>query len=87
MPKAAKITELAHHIESLQTVDQLKLLEKMVHHLKKTLTGQHPAKVIRNNTVDYSPVRGALKLYANPALRELETMAFSQAMQEKHALR
>lgn len=87
MPKTATITELAHHIESLQTVDQLKLLEKMVHNLKKTLSGQHSAKLLKNNTIDYSPVRGALKLYANPALRELETAAFSLAMQEKHVFR
>ena len=85
MPKAATVTELAHHIELLQTADQLKLLEKMVHHLKITLTGQHPTKVQKNNAVDYSPVRGALKQYANPALRELEAAAFSHAIQEKYA--
>jgi hypothetical protein len=64
----------------------LKLLEKMVHHLKIALTGQHPAKVLKNNTVDYSPVRGALKQYANPPLRELEKTSFLHAMQEKHAI-
>jgi len=49
MPKAATLTELEHHIESLQTSDQLKLLEKMVRHLKRTLTGQHPAKALKSN--------------------------------------
>jgi hypothetical protein len=87
MPKTASLTELEHHIESLHTSDQLKLLEKMVRHLKRTLTVQYPAKAQKNSTVDYSPVRGALKQYANPALKELETGAFSQAMQEKHGYR
>ncbi|MEI6306135.1 MAG: hypothetical protein WCP33_04880 [Deltaproteobacteria bacterium] len=85
MPKIATISELEHHIELLKPEDQLQLLEKMVHHLKRTLTGRHPAKVKKNHTVDYSPVRGALKQYANPTLRELESAAFPQAMQAKHA--
>jgi len=87
MPRAATITELEQHIESLQPSDQLQLLEKMVHHLKRTLLGEKSAPAQKHVTNDYASVRGALKQYANPSFRKLESSAYAQAMQEKHAIR
>ena len=88
MSKTAAITEIEHKIEALQPADQLKLLEKMVRHLKHALTGQPLAKR-RKTTVagDTLTLRGALKQHAAPELREQESAAFAQAMKEKHALR
>jgi hypothetical protein len=88
MSKAAAISEIEHKIEALQPADQLKLLERMVRHLKHAFTGQPQAK--RRKTADVgeaSVLRGALKQHAAPELRELESEAFAQAMKEKHALR
>ncbi len=86
MPKATLITKIEHEIEALPPTDQLKLLERMVRHLKRTLLRQQPAskEVAASPTVT---VRGALKRYANSALREREPEAFAQAMREKHAPR
>jgi len=81
MSKAAAITEIEHKIEALQTTDQLKLLERMVRHLKHTLIGRPPVKK-RETTVsrDLATLRGALKQHASPELREQESAAFAQAM-------
>ena len=87
MPRAATITELEQHIESLQPSDQLQLLEKMVHHLKRSLLGENVAHSQKQVTNDYTLVRGALKQYANPSFRKRESSAYAQAMQEKHAIR
>ncbi len=88
MSKAATIAEIEHKIEALQPTDQLKLLERMVRHLKHALTGQPSAKrcktTIAENTLT---LRGALKQHAAPELRKHESVAFTQAIKEKHALR
>ena|SRR5690349_5889430 len=42
MTKAATITEIEHKIEALPPTDQLKLLERIVRHLKHSLTAQPP---------------------------------------------
>lgn len=74
MPKTATIAEIEHRI---QPADQLKLLEKMVRHLKRSFAGQTPAQRKKMAVSrDASAVRGALKQYANPALRERESEAF-----------
>ena len=92
MSKAAAISEIEHKIEALQPVDQLKLLARMVRHLKHAFTGQPQAK--RRKTADAGDagdagdalaLRGALKQHAAPELRERESEAFAQAMKEKHA--
>jgi hypothetical protein len=88
MSKAAAISEIEHKIEALQPADQLKLLERMVRHLKLAFTGQPQAKRRKTAAVgDALALRGALKQYAAPEFRELESEAFLQAMKEKHALR
>ncbi len=88
MSKAATLTEIEHKIEALPPTDQLKLLERIVRHLKHSFTDQPTAKqhkvAIAGDTV---PLRGAFKQYAATELRERETGAFAQAMKEKHALR
>ncbi len=88
MSKAAVITEIEHKIEALPPTDQLKLLEKIVRHLKHSFTGQHPAKpgkaIVTGDTL---PLRGALKQYTATELRVRESEAFAQAMKEKHAFR
>ena len=88
MSKAAAITEIEHKIEALQPSDQLKLLERMVRHLKHAFTGQPQAKQ-RKTTVagDALALRGVLKQHADPELRDRESEAFVRAMKEKHALR
>lgn len=88
MSKAATITEIEHKIEALPPTDQLKLLERIVRHLKHSFADQPPAKQ-RNLAVagDALPLRGAFKQYAAPELRELESGAFVKAMKGKHALR
>lgn len=88
MPKAATIAEIEHRIETLPPADQLKLLERMVRHLKRSFAGQTPTT--RKGTAvseDIALVRGALKQYANPALHKCESDAFAQEMKKKHALR
>jgi len=88
MSKTAAISEIEHKIEALQPADQLKLLERIVRHLKHAFTGQPQAK--RRKTAaagDALALRGALKQHAAPELRERESEAFAQAMKEKHALR
>jgi hypothetical protein len=89
MTKAAAITEIEHKIEALPPTDQLKLLERIVRHLKHSLTVQPPPAKQRKAKVagDTLTLRGALKQYAAPELRERESEAFAQAMKEKHALR
>lgn len=88
MTKAATITEIEHKIEALPPTDQLKLLERIVRHLKHSLTDQPPAKQRKAKVAgDTLTLRGALKQYAAPALRERESEAFAQAMKEKHAFR
>ena len=87
MPKATTITRIEHEIEALPPADQLRLLERMVKHLKRSLLRQRPA-ISRESAVTPAPTaRGALKRYANPALREREPEAFARAMKEKHAPR
>ena len=44
MSKTTAISEIEHKIEALQPADQLKLLERMVRHLKHAFTGQPQAK-------------------------------------------
>jgi hypothetical protein len=88
MSKTAVISEIEHKIEALQPADQLRLLEKMVRHLKYAFTGQSQAK--QRKTVvagDALSLRGVLKQHADPELRERESEAFVQSMKEKHALR
>ena len=88
MSKAATITEIEHKIEALPPTDQLKLLERIVRHLKHSFTDRPPAKQ-RKVAVEANalPLRGAFKQYAAPELRELESGAFAKAMKNKHALR
>ena len=88
MPKSATISEIEHRIETLPPVEQLKLLEKMVRHLKKSFLRNQPdehRKVVASDGT--STVRGLLSQYANPAFREQESGAFMHAMKEKHAPR
>jgi hypothetical protein len=88
MTKAATITEIEHKIEALNPTDQLKLLERMVRHLKHAITGQPQVKRRKTVTTGVAlTLRGALKQHAAPELREREAEAFAHAMQEKHALR
>lgn len=88
MGKAAAISEIEHKIEALQPADQLKLLERMVRHLKHAFIGHPQAKRRKTaDAVDALALRGALKQYAAPELRERESEAFLRAMKEKHALR
>jgi predicted NBD/HSP70 family sugar kinase len=88
MTRAATITEIEHKIEALPPTDQLKLLERIVRHLKHSFTDQPPAKQRKVAVAgDAVPLRGAFKQYAAPELRERESGAFAQAMKEKHALR
>ena len=88
MSKTTTITEIEHRIEALQPVDQLKLLERMVQHLKRGLAGQSQTRHTKAvASGDFVTARGALKQYADPLLRKREAGAFAQAMKKKHALR
>lgn len=88
MSRTTTITEIEHRIEALQPVDQLKLLERMVRHLKRSLAGQSQTRHSKAAVSgDFVTARGALKQYADPVLREHEAGAFAQAMKKKHALR
>lgn len=88
MSKAAVISEIEHKIEALQPADQLRLLERMVRHLKHAFTGQPQAKQRKTTAAgDALALRGVLKQHADPELRERESEAFVRAMKEKHALR
>ena len=88
MSKAATITELEHRIETLPPMEQFKLLEKMVRHLKHSFLQDQP-KVRQSTTVTKksATARGLLKQYADPALREQEKEGFLLAMREKHTPR
>lgn len=88
MTKAATITEIEHKIEALQPADQLRLLERMVRHLKHAFTDQPLTKRRKTAALGNTfTLRGALKQHAAPELRERESEAFVQAMKDKHALR
>lgn len=87
MSKAVTFTQIEHSIEALSPSDQLKLLEKMVKHMKVLLLHNDSAVQEKAEVVDSSlKLRGALNRYANPALRNNEIEAFAQAMKAKHAL-
>jgi len=87
MTKTASIREIEHTIEALPQADQLKLLEKMVKHLKHSLLGNKAVAPAASPARVANTLQGALKQYANPALRATEGNAFAQAMKAKHANR
>ena len=87
MPKAVTITQIEHSIEALSPTDQLKILEKMVKHLKVLFSNNN--LTVRESLESIEApmkLRGTLNRYANPALRNNEIDAFAQAMNAKHAL-
>lgn len=85
MAKTATIREIEHTIETLPQADQLKLLEKLVKHLKNTLLGNKTAVTVVSSARPVNTLRGALKHYANPAQQINESEAFAKAMNKKHA--
>ncbi|HIJ80868.1 MAG TPA: hypothetical protein HPP76_04075 [Desulfuromonadales bacterium] len=88
MAKTASMRDIEHAIETLPQADQLKLLEKLVQHLKITLLGNKTAvSAVVPLTQPVSTLRSALRLYGNPAQRDNEGTAFAKAMTEKHAHR
>jgi hypothetical protein len=87
MAKTTTIREIEHTIETLPQSDQLKLLERMVKHLKNTLLDNKTAVSVVPSARTVNTFRGALRLYANPAQRVNEGDAFAKAMKEKHAHR
>ena len=88
MSKAATITELEHRIETLPPMEQFKLLEKMVRHLKHSFPRDQPKENLHATVPKkLATARGLLKQYADPALREQEKEGFLLAMREKHAPR
>jgi hypothetical protein len=87
MSKTATIRDIEHTIETLPQADQLKLLEKLVKHLKNTLLGNKTVVSTVSLTQPASTLRGALSQYGNPAQRVNEGTAFAKAMKEKHAHR
>jgi len=87
MPKSVDIAHIEHTIEMLPPAEQLKLLEKMVQRLK-TLSSDNSSEFQTDMPeVKQIALRGALRQYADPALRQKETNAFAEAMKAKHALR
>jgi|GEM_PF-2056090 len=87
MAKTTAMREIEHTIETLPQSDQLKLLEKLVKHLKNSLLGNKTTVSVVSSARTVSTLRGALRLYANPAQRVNEGDAFAKAMKEKHAHR
>jgi hypothetical protein len=87
MAKTTTIREIEHTIETLPQSDQLKLLERMVKHLKNSLLGNKTAVSAVSSAQTVRTLRGALRHYANPVLRVNEGNAFTKAMEEKHAHR
>ena len=87
MAKTATMREIEHTIETLPQSEQLKLLEKMVKHIKKTLLGNKTKASVVPSVRAVNTLRGALKSYANPAQQINEGEAFAKAMKEKHAHR
>ncbi len=88
MPKTAHLTELEHRIETLPPTDQLKLLEKIVKHLKNSFRRDQSTE-LRKTAVsgEVATARGLLKQYADPVLRKQEKEGFLSVMKEKHAPR
>ena len=87
MAKTATIREIEHTIETLPQSDQLKLLERMVKHIKNSLLDNKTAVSVVPSAQTVNTLRGALKQYANPAQQINEGEAFGKAMKEKHANR
>jgi hypothetical protein len=85
MAKTATIRDIEHTIEKLPQADQLKLLEKLVKHLKNTLLGNKTAVTVVSSARTVNTLRGALKHYSNPEQQINEGEAFAKAMKEKHA--
>ena len=85
MPKTASIRDLEQTIEALPQADQFRLLEKLLKQLKLSLFGSKPSLSAGLSTKVDENLRGALKQYANPALRGSEENAFAKAMKVKHA--
>ncbi|MFZ4856254.1 MAG: hypothetical protein ACOYL3_07640 [Desulfuromonadaceae bacterium] len=87
MAKTTTIREIEHTIETLPQADQLKLLERMVKHIKNSLLGTKTTASVLPSAKTVNTLRGALKHYANPAQQINEGKAFANAMKEKHAHR
>jgi hypothetical protein len=87
MAKTTTIRENEHSIETLPQADQLRLLERMVRHIKNSLLGNKTTVSVVPAVLTVNTLRGALKHYANPAQQINEGEAFAKAMKEKHAHR
>lgn len=85
MPKTPSIRDLEQTIEALPQADQFRLLEKLLKQLKHSLFGSKPSRSAGLSTKVAGTLRGALKPYANPALRGSEENVFAKEMKVKHA--
>jgi hypothetical protein len=85
MAKTTTMREIEHTIQTLPQSEQLKLLERMVKHIKKSLLGNKTTASVDPAAQTVNTLRGSLKHYANPAQQINEGEAFAKAMKEKHA--